>query len=322
VVTGNLPKAVDALSVALTAPKAGVRMTTGARIIGHLLHERFDRSKRVKRPVYQAVLFWDVFRKHFDARRPPQFSTFFTNHVAGVMHRYWNDVFPEDFPAKTRGNGESYEWLMRFALRVLDDMLRDVLDWTEANPDLVVVFASSMGQDAVHRDYHEGVDLVVEDLPLLIAQTGLERSEYRPLLAMAPQVAIEVQNETLRDRTRSILEAAECGSGRGFMRVQTIGPSISITIVTPPAKDMAGDTFRIRGRDVSWKDAGIRKQPVEPGTAYHIPQGTLAVLSRRLAGPPPRQDRIAIPADRIKDWLLAVSAKGHAEIPKLASLAS
>jgi hypothetical protein len=238
------------------------------------------------------------------------------------MHRYWKDVFPEDFPANPEAKGESYEWLMRFALCVLDDMLQDVLRWAETNPDLVVVLASSMGQDAVHRDYHEGVDLVVEDLPLLVANAGLERSQYRPLIAMAPQVAIEVQDEALRERTRSILESAHCGSGRPIMRVQVIGPSLSITIATPPAKDMAGETFRINNRAVSWAAAGIRKQPVEPGTGYHIPQGTLAVLSRRLAGTVPRQDRIAIPADRIKDWLLAVSAEGHVKIPALASLAS
>jgi hypothetical protein len=297
-------------------------LSTGARIFGHLVHERFDRAKRVKRPVYQAVLFWDVFRRHFDPRRPPELSTFFTNHVAGVMHRYWRDVFPEDFPDKPLANGESHEWLMRFALGVLDDMMRDVLAWADANPDLVILFASSMGQDAVHRDYHEGVDLVVEDLPLLIAQTGLERSQYRPLLAMAPQVAIEVPDEALRERTRQVLEAAQCTSGRRLMRVQTIGQSLSITIKTPPLAEMAGDIFRINGREVAWRSAGIRKQPVEPGTGYHIPQGTLAVLSRRLAGTPPRQDRLAVPADRIKDWLLQVSAEGHAKIPALASLAA
>jgi hypothetical protein len=93
-------------------------------------------------------------------------------------------------------------------------------------------------------------------------------------------------------------------------------------MVTPPAKEMAGDSFRINGREVTWGGAGIRKQPVEPGTGYHIPQGTFAVLSRRLAGTPPRQDRLSVPADRIKDWLLAVSTEGHAKILALTSLAS
>jgi hypothetical protein len=322
VVTGAMPKATDALRVALTAPRAGVRLSTGARIFGHLIHERFDSAKRFKRPVYQAFIFWGVFRRYFDPRRPPELSTFFTNHVAGVMHRYWRDVFPEDFPDKPLPNGESHEWLMRIALGVLDDMRRDVLAWADANPDLVVVFASSMGQNAVHRDYHEGVELVVEDLALLMAQTGLKRSKYRALLAMVPQVAIEVRDAAQREKSRSILKSACCGDARRFIRAQTIGSSLSITVATPPAKDMAGGTFRINGREVTWAAAGIRKQPVEPGTGYHIPQGTLAVLSRRLAGTPLRQDRLTVRADRIKGWLLSVSAEGHTKIPALASLAS
>jgi hypothetical protein len=322
VVSSSLPRAAEVLRVAASSIKSGLKLRTGARIAGQLLGERIDKSLTARRPMFQTILFWDVFRKHFKVHRPPQFSTFFTNHVAGVMHRYWKDVFPEDFLDEASSNGESHEWLMRFALRVLDDVLRDVLDWVQSNPDLVVVFASSMGQDAVHRDYHEGVDLVVEDLPLLVARTGLERFQYRPLLAMAPQVAIEVNDEALRERTRRILESAYCGNGRRLMRVQTIGPSLSITIATPPANDLAADTFHIDGREVTWTSSGLRKQPVEPGTGYHIPEGTLAVLSVQLAGSPPHQDRTTIPADRIKNWLLAVSAEGHAKIPALASLAS
>jgi len=321
VVTGLLPSAADVLRIAFSSARSGIRLRTGMRLFGHLLHERVDSSKRAKRPVYQAVVFWDVFRKHFNPRRPPHFSTFFTNHVAGVMHRYWRDVFPEDFPAG-EGRGESREWLMQFALRVLDDILREVLDWSASNPDLVVVFASSMGQEAVHRDYHEGLDLVVEDVDLLMQQTGLRRSAYQPLLAMAPQVAVRIEDAALRDRTRAVLEAAYCGDHRRFIRVQTIGPSLSITIATPRRKELAADVFYVADRRVRWAEAGIRKQEVEAGTGYHTPCGSLAVLSGRLQRHELTKDRARVKADRVKEWLLAVSSDGHARIPLLASMAS
>jgi hypothetical protein len=178
-----------------------------------------------------------------------------------------------------------------------------------------------MGQAAVHRDYHEGVDLVVEDLALLMARAGLSRSEYVPLLAMAPQVAVEIQDESLRARTRSVLESAYCGEHRQFMRVQSIGPSLSITVATPPRRDIAADTFNIAGRQVKWTEAGIRKQETEAGTGYHIPEGSLAVLSGRLQNSAPMQARPKVNADRIKDWLLAISKDGHGKIPTLASAA-
>jgi len=47
-----------------------------------------------------------------------------------------------------------------------------VLRWADRNEDLVVVFASSMGQGAVHRAAHEGVELLVEDLPSLLRHAG------------------------------------------------------------------------------------------------------------------------------------------------------
>lgn len=321
VVNGKMPGVAGVVRAATASLRSGITVRTGARIAGQLLRERFNRSLVVRRPIFQTILFWDVFRKHFDAARPPALSTFFTNHVAGVMHRYWKDVFPEDFPGED-APAESHEWVMRFALEVLDDMLGDVIDWAERNPDLVVVFASSMGQGAVHRGYHEGVELIVEDLASLMRQAGLARADYKSLLAMAPQVAVEIEDAALRERCRATLESAVCGRGHHFIKVQAIGTSLSVTVSTPPLADMADATFEIDGRRVAWEDAGIRKQAIEPGTGYHIPQGTLAVLSRRLAGTPPHQDRLTVPADRIKDWLLSVSAEGHAKIPALASLSS
>jgi hypothetical protein len=136
---------------------------------------------------------------------------------------------------------------------------------------------------------------------------------------MAPQVAVEIQDETLRARARSVLEAAFCGGNRQFMRVQVIGPSLSITLATPPLKDISEDAFHIAGRQVRWADAGIRKQEVEAGTGYHIAEGTLAVFSGRLGGSAPMQTRPMVRADRIKDWLLAISEGGHGKIPSLMS---
>jgi len=153
----------------------------------------------------------------------------------------------------------------------------------------------------------------------LMAQAGLSRSDYLPLLAMAPQVAVEIHDESLRARTRSVLEAAHCGDHSQFIRVQAIGPSLSITVATPPLKEMATDGFHIADKQVKWNEAGIRKQEIEPGTGYHIPEGSLAVFSGRLPGTAPMQARPKVNADRIKEWLLAISRDGHSKIPSLTS---
>jgi hypothetical protein len=317
VVNGSMPRALEILTLGSTLARSGIRLRTGARIAAHLAHELVDKSVNVKRPVFQTVLFWDVFRKHFNALTPPQFSTFFTNHIAGVMHRYWKDVFPEDFPQQPTGDHESREWLMRFALGVLDNMLADVLQWTADNPELVVVFASSMGQAAVHREYHEGTELVVEDLALLMSRAGAAKDDYRPLLAMAPQVAVEIRDADKATKVRTTLEGAYCGERKHFISVEAIGRSLSITVSTPPLRDMASADFVIDGKRMQWSEAGIRKQEIEPGSAYHIPEGSLAVYCRRMLNEPLRKSRDLVDADRIKHWLLAINTKGCGEINSL-----
>jgi hypothetical protein len=238
------------------------------------------------------------------------------------MHRYWDDVFPEDFSERRRAAEDSNEPLMRFALRVLDDMLAEALEWAVGNPELVVVLASSMGQDAVHRRNHQGVELVVEDLALLMSHSGVSREDYSPLLAMVPQIAVEIRDGDKRARARRVLESAYCGDAKHFIRVQEIGSSLSITVHTPTLEQMSGDTFFIDGAAVAWRDAGIRKQDIEPGTGYHIPEGSLAVFCERLHGEPLNQSRSRVNADRIKNWMLAVSRDGCRAISSLASACS
>jgi hypothetical protein len=322
VVSRALPGASRILRGVSSFAKSGITPGTCARIAGQLLGEFFDRSITARRPIFQTILFWDVFRKHFNPRRPPQFSTFFTNHIAGVMHRYWHDVFPEDFPHGTPAAGRSREPLMRFSLRVLDDMLTEVLEWAALNPELVVIFASSMGQDAIHRGYHEGVEVVVEDLALLMSCTGISREDYIPLLAMVPRVAVEIGDSERRARARRVLAGAVCGEGKHFISVQEIGSSLSITVHTPTLKQMSGDTFFIDGRAIAWSEAGLRKQDIEPGTAYHIPEGSLAVYSEQMRRGPLNQLRSRVNADRVKDWMLAVSRDGTRAVPSLASVSS
>jgi hypothetical protein len=319
-VDAALPSTGSKTALASALVRSGIRPSTLLEIALQLAGERLDGRLRLRRPIYQAVLFWDVFRKHFDALRPPAFSTFFTNHVAGVMHRYWCDVFPEDFPERTVPAGQSLEPLMRFALRVLDRMLADVLDWAGRNEDLVVVFASSMGQGAVHRDTHEGVELLVEDLPALLRHAGLEAGDYRPLLAMVPQVAIEVDDAGKRKTVKEQLEGVACANGERFVSVREAGISLSITLGTPSRAAIAAGPVRIGAREVPWRAAGIRPAEVDAGTGYHIPEGTLAVHAGARRAAPLLQDRKAVRADRIKSWMLDVMRFGPSRVEEFVRL--
>jgi hypothetical protein len=316
VVSRALPAARERMRLLRSLHRSGVRAKTLARIGVQLMKEQTDPEVRQRRPIYQTVLFWDVFRKHFKTARPPALSTFFTNHIAGVMHRYWSDVFPEDFAGRKPRSGKSQEPLMRFALGVLDEMLGDVLAWTRQNPALVVIFASSMGQDAVHRDYHEGVEVLVDRLPVLLAHAGLGADHYRSLLAMVPQVAIEVPDAERRASARAALESAVAGQGHHFIDVQEIGLTLSITVHTPPRDAIDADRVAIAGRELTWSSAGLRCEPIDPGTGYHVREGVLAAyVAANKSGL--SQDRAIVRADALKSWMLDIIRNGAPRVAQL-----
>ena len=278
VVSTALPSISEVRMLFTCAMRAGIGLRTIIRIAAQLLRERIHPIHSVRRPVFQTILFWDVFRKHYRAKSPPAYASFFTNHVAGVMHRYWKDVFPEDFSASQPGAKASNEPLMRFALSVLDDMLKDVLNWRTENPNVAVVFASSMGQGPVHRTYHEGIELHITNIHSLLACAGVGDGEYAPLLAMVPQVAAEIHAKDIRERAISFLSRCKTSSGKSLFKIQEIGVSLSITVALPSRAEISNGYASLDGKTISYAALGLSSHEVDAGSGYHIPEGTFAVL--------------------------------------------
>ena len=319
---------IEGLKVARSALSSGVRMRTLFRIAEQLVAERLDPSKLARRPIFQTVLFWDIFCKLFNLANPPAYSSFFTNHVAGIMHRYWRDVFPEDFPAaanssehtKENTNEHTNEPTMRFALSVLDDMLGDVLEWSRRHPNIIFVFAASMGQGPVYRHEHEGKEIIVSDLSKLMNVIGLSSEDYVPLLAMVPQVAVEISDKAKRQH--AIIQFSNCRTmlDEPFIKTQEIGATLSITVATSNRAAIDAGKFILGDTEITWEAAGIHAIDIEPGTGYHIPEGVLAFLSGKSRGEGEGAHHATdhraqlIRADAVKDWLMRIAKSGAAQI--------
>lgn len=308
VVNGGIGAGSEAMKLLLAMPRLGIRARTLRRIVGQLARETLRRDSVARRPIFQAVLSWDIFRKHFRVDNPPRYSSFFTNHVAGVMHRYWDHVFPEDFGRVLRME-PSHKATMDFAMDVTSGILGEVLRWMERNPNMIAVFATSMGQAAVHRTGHEGYEASVAGVAELMRMCGLESDQFKPLLAMVPQVAVQIQNPVERTRVAAALRRCHSRSGAGLFEVQETGESLSITITTPRKPDIAAGGFSVptgneTNRWVVWEAAGIQMNEVQPGTAYHIPEGVLAVCDAQREA---SDARTAIEASKVKKMLMELS---------------
>ena len=287
----------DSLKLALTLPRLGIRSSTCLAIARQLLGERRDKTLLARRPVFQGILAWDIFRKLFDPTHPPTFSTYFTNHVAGVMHRYWDHVFPEDFE-KTPSSSAHFETML-FALRVVDQVLGDAMRYCELNPELLVVFASSMGQGPKVWKRNDGYVMTIPYVDQLMRACDLKPGEFEPLLAMVPQVCIRIEDPRKREATRALIEGAQARSGQTFFSVEEQNDRLSITLVTPSRTDMEAGDFRLGTKTTSWKEAGLSANDVETGTGYHIPEGAMAVYGRGVVASDSRRPILAVEAKKM-----------------------
>src|SRR5205807_181013 len=123
----------ESLRLLLSLPKLRIRAGTLGTVVAHLVREKIDPISLARRPCFQALLLWDIFTGLYRPHDSPVFATFFTNHVASIMHRYWKDVFPGDFQDSVHQCGP-HSATMLFALKVLDGILDDPRDGRPPGP--------------------------------------------------------------------------------------------------------------------------------------------------------------------------------------------
>jgi hypothetical protein len=179
----------------LKAPGLGLRIKTLLAIAKQLLDERSDGWKRTRRRTYQPVVEFDLFMKQLEKSKP-QFSHFFTNHVASAMHRCWAASNPDEYDVleltpewQARFGGE-----IEFAMGWLDDMFGRLVDFADRNPEYIVVVASSMGQEAAYGDRIE-TQLYLRRPEKLMQRAGLRHDEWERRPAMDPDISIVVKED-------------------------------------------------------------------------------------------------------------------------------
>lgn len=311
--SSSLPISAQNFAAFLTFALRGISTKTKLRIAEQLVMEKIDHSRIGRRPIFQAAMQWDVFRRLYRADQPPAFASFFTNHLASAMHRYWHFVFPEDFKKSPGESREGSADTMLFAMKVLNEILGDVLSFQKKNPEIVIAFASSMGQEAIIWEKFEGCSAMVHDIGKLVsalcenfAESPLHRS-----LAMVPQVTVAMPDSKQRTLFQKNLENTRTASGEPLFFAEEKLDQLSISIRTPSRADIAAGGFDLVAsgarRRISWAEAGIKIAEADPGTAYHVPEGVLAVLSKDSR---PSNDRSEMAATAVKPFLLDLCQLG------------
>ena len=268
----------DAFEVVRHSRRLGIRPATYAALGRQLLAERRRPATSNRRRTYQAVLQFDIFARQLRRSRP-RFSTFFTNHVASAMHRYWAAHRPDDY--ERLGLGQ--DWIETFHGEVLwatgqaAGMVERLAGHVEANPGAQLWIASSMGQRATMAEGLETQLYLTQPARFLEAMGLPDQDAWQRRPAMLPQFNLAVEDkyvEQLGHALRTVRVGGEPlqfkESGDGFFSLDFGQANLHDR---PDAVTVAGEVVPIAALGLETVEIEDRSGT----TAYHVPEGVLAV---------------------------------------------
>lgn len=283
----NVSRRVDmhtGARVLANSRKLGIKASTYVDIAKQITSEIIIPARKTRRRAYQPLLMFDVFYKQLQQSRP-RFSTFFTNHVAASMHRYWAAVFPEDY--QTFQLDQSWVKKFRneidFAMSKLDKIVGALAQFVDKNPDYMLAIATSMGQAAIPAS-HVLQFLTITDVSVFLAAMGLRKEEYEERAAMVPDFSFCIAANKADEFEANLLNVTIGGVRPRYHRDNRFF-HVSIYDERQNLQHaMVGDT------ETEFQKLGIGYliQEDEVGsTAQHIPQGALIIYSPATGLTPP-----------------------------------
>lgn len=252
----------------------GVSLSTASRIASHLVAEQLNSLQKTRRPTMQAHLAFDIFMDALRADRP-HYAAFFSNHVAGMMHRYWKYSFPEDFnyelrPTKAdRFHAQSIDK----GMDIFDEQLGRLVAFCERHGyDLVV--ASSMGQEAIERSPYIP-ELMLDSVAPLAAAMGFVQP-VKMNLAMQPDVALQFSAADDLQEFSSLLAEMRDANGEEVLKVRYKPQGLTLNVSVGRSTAVLRDcSLYFRGHRLPLDRIGMRVITRDPGTGYHQPDGIL-----------------------------------------------
>ncbi|CAN5456686.1 hypothetical protein BH10PSE12_BH10PSE12_29850 [soil metagenome] len=265
-----------ALTFMATLPRIGVVPATVKMIGSQLLREVTDKTKLNRRRAVQSALYFDAFM-HNLKRSNPEFSSFFSNHVAATMHRFWAASFQEDFDQFDLPDEwvESYRTEIEWAMLIADEFLQRMMNYARSKGDCRIIVLSSMGQAATTAQIRDGY-YSIGDIPKFLSGIGIDPEEARPAQAMAPDISLHLSARAA-ERFRAIQRELEDALGnlqididqRNMLHMRAL---VEIDI------EQGMPTVPIGNRVFTLDDLGfvyVPDQDKVATTAYHIPNGIL-----------------------------------------------
>jgi hypothetical protein len=274
------------------APGLGLKPRTLLDLGLQLLDERRRNWVKARRRTYQVRLAFDLFLRQLE-RTQPAFCTFFTNHVASSMHRYWAARYPGDYqqfeydPSWVGTYCHEIDWTMRQCER----MVARLLKFIQRRPEYNLWIATSMGQAATEASIVH-TQMYLKNVDRFLARLGLARGDWQTRPAMLPRVILQVAAEQCTRFERGLQSITI--PGRGPLPWKQLSPGV-YRIHPGALQNLTDEPFLVDGRPVPLAELGFVNEPIQDAAgsnAYHVPGGALAVFDPRAASTAPRRQQI------------------------------
>ncbi len=238
------------------------------KLIFQIIYEFIEPINKIRRSLFQPILGFEIY--HFLVNKyKPTYTSFFTNHVAGVMHRYWKYVFTT---RKLNKKEEFYSNSIIEAMQIADKELERILKFIK-NDGYTLLVISSMGQDSINRgDYVP--ELYLEDFNLLLKSLDLNISKYKLMPAMQPDVCISSESIFYREKLREAIRKLKTSEGDTLIieRYEPNGLNVNFSLKTYPIiANLKKLIFDKKIYKIS--SFGLKTIKRDIGTGYHIPEG-------------------------------------------------
>ena len=155
VVDSKLPKIKITLKAIKSYLKHCYKFNGAISTIKQLISEIFYPWRKVRRRTIQPLILFDVYMDLLN-KNHPDFSTFYSNHVASNMHRFWEAKFPKDYTSQICSNKriKRYENEIDISMEKTSYFINQLTDFVDKNKDFQLWIISSMGQAArAAKDY-------------------------------------------------------------------------------------------------------------------------------------------------------------------------
>jgi hypothetical protein len=292
----NVSSGIDISGAAKLVPHLrtlGFTPSTALGIGSQLLLERRNPPMKTRRRSYQSVLGFDIFFRQLKTQQP-DFCTFFTNHVAAAMHRYWAAAFPHDYEHFGLEDAwvSAYRDEIDFAMGQTDRMLAKLTGFVERHPEFQLMIVTSMGQAALSAEPVTSC-VAITDMRRFLSHFGLDEGDYEDRPAMAPIFNVVVPQPEKRERLRGALAQLSI-DGHAFGKELYDG---FFEFAFGALQNYQGpQAVALNGRRLSFSDMGLGNMPHEDGvylTADHIPQGAFVIYDPQNERPQDQRTQIS-----------------------------